>query len=81
MGGTLDRREPPRGLRARGLQPARRDRLLRPAFRADHVGRLLRPGNLLHARVRHTAGESDDAERRGGPGLTSARGPTGEWNE
>jgi 5-methyltetrahydropteroyltriglutamate--homocysteine methyltransferase len=36
-----------------------------PPFRADHVGSLLRPENLLEARARHAAGEIDDAELRG----------------
>ncbi len=36
-----------------------------PPFRADHVGSLLRPPNLLEARARHAAGEIDDAELRG----------------
>src|SRR3954454_16293510 len=36
-----------------------------PPFRADHVGRLLRPKELLDARARHAAGEIDDAELRG----------------
>jgi 5-methyltetrahydropteroyltriglutamate--homocysteine methyltransferase len=36
-----------------------------PPFRADHVGSLLRPANLLDARARHAAGEIDDAELRG----------------
>jgi 5-methyltetrahydropteroyltriglutamate--homocysteine methyltransferase len=36
-----------------------------PPFRADHVGSLLRPQNLLDARARHAAGEIDDAELRG----------------
>jgi 5-methyltetrahydropteroyltriglutamate--homocysteine methyltransferase len=36
-----------------------------PPFRADHVGSLLRPENLLAARGRHAAGEMDDAELRG----------------
>jgi 5-methyltetrahydropteroyltriglutamate--homocysteine methyltransferase len=36
-----------------------------PPFRADHVGSLLRPENLLEARSRHAAGEIDDAELRG----------------
>ena len=36
-----------------------------PPFRADHVGSLLRPENLLDARARHAAGEIDDAELRG----------------
>src|SRR3978361_2568244 len=36
-----------------------------PPFRADHVGSLLRPKNLLDARARHAAGEMDDAELRG----------------
>ncbi|HEX6987368.1 MAG TPA: 5-methyltetrahydropteroyltriglutamate--homocysteine S-methyltransferase [Planctomycetaceae bacterium] len=36
-----------------------------PPFRADHVGSLLRPKNLLDARARHAAGEIDDAELRG----------------
>jgi 5-methyltetrahydropteroyltriglutamate--homocysteine methyltransferase len=35
-----------------------------PPFRADHVGSLLRPKNLLDARARHAAGEIDDAELR-----------------
>jgi len=36
-----------------------------PPFRADHVGSLLRPKNLLDARARHAAGEIDDGELRG----------------
>src|SRR4051812_33243708 len=36
-----------------------------PPFRADHVGSLLRPPELLAARARHAAGEIDDAELRG----------------
>jgi 5-methyltetrahydropteroyltriglutamate--homocysteine methyltransferase len=32
----------------------------RPPFRADHVGSLLRPPELLQARARHAAGELDD---------------------
>src|SRR3954464_3706033 len=36
-----------------------------PPFRADHVGSLLRPENLLEARARHAAGEIDAAELRG----------------
>src|SRR3954465_14835796 len=36
-----------------------------PPFRADHVGSLLRPKNLLDARARHAAGEIGDAELRG----------------
>ena len=36
-----------------------------PPFRADHVGSLLRPEELLDARARHAAGEIDDAELRG----------------
>ena len=32
----------------------------RPPFRADHVGSLLRPKQLLDARARHAAGEIDD---------------------
>jgi 5-methyltetrahydropteroyltriglutamate--homocysteine methyltransferase len=35
-----------------------------PPFRADHVGSLLRPPELLHARERHAAGAIDDAELR-----------------
>jgi len=35
-----------------------------PPFRADHVGSLLRPAQLLEARARHAAGEIDDAELR-----------------
>jgi 5-methyltetrahydropteroyltriglutamate--homocysteine methyltransferase len=38
---------------------------LNPPFRADHVGSLLRPPEILDARRRHTAGEIDDAELRG----------------
>jgi 5-methyltetrahydropteroyltriglutamate--homocysteine methyltransferase len=37
----------------------------RPPFRADHVGSLLRPPELLRARERHAAGEIDDAELQG----------------
>src|SRR3954465_9333646 len=36
-----------------------------PPFRADHVGSLLRPQNLLDARARQAAGEIDDAELLG----------------
>src|SRR3954464_8608733 len=36
-----------------------------PPFRADHVGSLLRPQNLLDARARYAAGEIDAAELRG----------------
>jgi 5-methyltetrahydropteroyltriglutamate--homocysteine methyltransferase len=36
-----------------------------PPFRADHVGSLLRPEDLLRARARYAAGEIDDAELRG----------------
>jgi 5-methyltetrahydropteroyltriglutamate--homocysteine methyltransferase len=36
-----------------------------PPFRADHVGSLLRPQNLLDARARFAAGELDAAELRG----------------
>jgi 5-methyltetrahydropteroyltriglutamate--homocysteine methyltransferase len=36
-----------------------------PPFRADHVGSLLRPKNLLDARARFAAGEIDAAELRG----------------
>src|ERR687890_121655 len=35
-----------------------------PPFRADHVGSLLRPGNLLTARERRAAGEIDADELR-----------------
>ena len=35
-----------------------------PPFRADHVGSLLRPRELLDARARHRAGELDDAGLR-----------------
>jgi 5-methyltetrahydropteroyltriglutamate--homocysteine methyltransferase len=35
-----------------------------PPFRADHVGSLLRPPELLEARERHAAGEIDDDELR-----------------
>src|SRR5581483_5189989 len=34
----------------------------RPPFRADHVGSLLRPPQLLQARADHAAGRSDDSE-------------------
>jgi methionine synthase II (cobalamin-independent) len=37
----------------------------KPPFRADHVGSLLRPPQLLDARERHAKGEIDDAELRG----------------
>ncbi len=37
----------------------------KPPFRADHVGSLLRPPELLRARERHAAGEIDAAELRG----------------
>jgi 5-methyltetrahydropteroyltriglutamate--homocysteine methyltransferase len=46
------------------MLPAMTD-LSGPPFRADHVGSLLRPENLLAARARHAAGEIDDAELRG----------------
>jgi 5-methyltetrahydropteroyltriglutamate--homocysteine methyltransferase len=36
----------------------------RPPFRADHVGSLLRPPELLQAREDHAAGAIDDAELR-----------------
>jgi 5-methyltetrahydropteroyltriglutamate--homocysteine methyltransferase len=36
-----------------------------PPFRADHVGSLLRPPELMRARDRHAAGEIDAAELRG----------------
>src|SRR3954452_5395131 len=36
-----------------------------PPFRADHVGSLLRPPELLQARDDHAAGRIDDAELRG----------------
>jgi len=36
-----------------------------PPFRADHVGSLLRPPELLSAREEHAAGRIDDAELRG----------------
>ena len=36
-----------------------------PPFRADHVGSLLRPPELLEAREDHAAGRIDDAELRG----------------
>ncbi len=36
-----------------------------PPFRADHVGSLLRPANLLAARERFAAGDIDAAELRG----------------
>ncbi len=35
---------------------------MRNAYRADHVGSLLRPGFLLNARQQHTAGKLSDAE-------------------
>jgi 5-methyltetrahydropteroyltriglutamate--homocysteine methyltransferase len=35
-----------------------------PPFRADHVGSLLRPPALLHARAEHAAGRLDDAGLR-----------------
>jgi 5-methyltetrahydropteroyltriglutamate--homocysteine methyltransferase len=35
-----------------------------PPFRADHVGSLLRPPELLDARAQHAAGQIDDAELR-----------------
>src|SRR3954452_5820257 len=37
----------------------------RPPFRADHVGSLLRPPELLQAREDHAAGRIDAAELRG----------------
>jgi methionine synthase II (cobalamin-independent) len=36
-----------------------------PPFRADHVGSLLRPQRLLHAREEHAEGRIDDDELRG----------------
>ena len=39
-------------------------RPLNPPFRAEHIGSLLRPRNLLDARRRHGAGEIDMAELR-----------------
>ena len=39
-------------------------RPLNPPFRAEHIGSLLRPRNLLDARRRHGAGEIDVAELR-----------------
>jgi 5-methyltetrahydropteroyltriglutamate--homocysteine methyltransferase len=36
-----------------------------PPFRADHVGSLLRPPELLRAREQHAAGAIDDAELQG----------------
>src|SRR3954470_9598007 len=36
-----------------------------PPFRADHVGSLLRPPELLAAREAHAAGRIDDEELRG----------------
>ena len=39
-------------------------RPLNPPFRAEHIGSLLRPQNLLDARRRHEAGEIDVAELR-----------------
>ena len=36
----------------------------RPPFRADHVGSLLRPPQLLQARADHAAGRIDDSELR-----------------
>jgi 5-methyltetrahydropteroyltriglutamate--homocysteine methyltransferase len=38
---------------------------LKPPFRADHVGSLLRPQRLLEAREEHAQGRIDDAELRG----------------
>jgi 5-methyltetrahydropteroyltriglutamate--homocysteine methyltransferase len=37
----------------------------KPPFRADHVGSLLRPPELLKAREDHAAGKIDDAELKG----------------
>jgi 5-methyltetrahydropteroyltriglutamate--homocysteine methyltransferase len=37
----------------------------KPPFRADHVGSLLRPPELLKARDDHAAGQIDDAELKG----------------
>src|SRR4051812_8927621 len=37
----------------------------KPPFRADHVGSLLRPQELLDARARHADGKIDDDELRG----------------
>jgi methionine synthase II (cobalamin-independent) len=39
-------------------------RPLHPPFRAEHIGSLLRPQNLLDARRRHAAGEIDVGELR-----------------
>lgn len=39
-------------------------RPLNPPFRAEHIGSLIRPQNLLDARRRHAAGEIDLAELR-----------------
>jgi 5-methyltetrahydropteroyltriglutamate--homocysteine methyltransferase len=36
-----------------------------PPFRADHVGSLLRPPELMHAREEHAAGRTDDEALRG----------------
>jgi 5-methyltetrahydropteroyltriglutamate--homocysteine methyltransferase len=36
-----------------------------PPFRADHVGSLLRPPELMHAREEHAAGRMDDEALRG----------------
>ena len=40
------------------------DKRTTPPFRADHVGSLLRPPELLSARDDHTAGRIDDDELR-----------------
>ena len=45
-----------------------------PPFRADHVGSLLRPKELLKAREDHAAGRIDDDELRGRRGRRDPRG-------
>src|SRR5579883_50147 len=51
---------------AAGQRPRRRDPVLMdgPPFRADHVGSLLRPPELLKARQEHQAGRLAAAELR-----------------
>ena len=45
----------------------------RPPYRADHVGSLLRPPELLEAREAHAAGRLDDEEPRAGRGRGDPR--------
>ena len=58
---TAPPRTPCSGCHDRDRMPGPR---LTPPFRADHVGSLLRPPELLAARARHAAGELDDAGLR-----------------